>query len=252
MPELADTNKESPLNLDRDSALKIALAARILPGISVGELLEMLHNRIEGEINEASLATVTVTDLKTGFASADGEEDGEDISIGLPEMKEAVRILWGESDIEGVPEPTPMDTLPPRSIRVAIASNTEEKLDGHFGSCIRYLVYQVSGDFCQLVDVRSALEADLSDDRNAFRANLIADCQVLYVVSIGGPAAAKVVRAGIYPIKKIDGGDALDIIADLQKVINKSPPPWLAKIIGASAEQRVRFNREEDEEITED
>lgn len=232
-------------SMNRETALRIALAARILPGINVGQLLEILHTRIEGEINEESLTTVTVTDLKTGFASADGEEDGEDIGIGLPEMKEAVRILWGEQELESLPEVKPLDELPPRSLRIAVSSNTGERLDGHFGSCIRFLIYQVTADWSQLVDIRSALEADLSDDRNAFRADLIKDCQVLYVVSVGGPAAAKVVRAGVYPIKKVDGGEAADIIAELQGVMKKAPPPWLAKFIGDKPEDRVRFTRAE-------
>lgn len=234
--------------LNRATALRIALAARILPGISVGQLLEILHERIDGEINEETLPTVTVTDLKTGFASADGEEDGEDIGIGLPEMKEAVRILWGDTDLGSLPEPIPLKDVPPRSVRVAIASNTGEKLDGHFGSCLRFLIYQVSTDNYQLIDLRSAIEADLSDDRNGFRADLINDCQVLYVVSVGGPAAAKVVRAGVYPIKKIDGGEASDILSELQGVMQNSPPPWLAKFLGDSAEQRIRFEREQEAE----
>ena len=231
--------------LNRDTALRIALAARAIPGITVGQLLEILHRRIDGAIDEESLKVVTVTDLKTGFASADGEEDGEDISIGLPAMKEAVRILWGESEMETLPQPVAMEVVPPNSVRVAIASNSGEKLDGHFGSCLRFLVYQVSVDAVQLVDVRSAIEADLAEDKNAFRADLIQDCQVLYVVSIGGPAAAKVVRAGIYPIKQIDGGAAEEILQKLQAVMQSAPPPWLAKLIGVSAEDRVRFEREE-------
>ena len=32
----------------------------------------------------------------------------------------------------------------PNSIRIAVASNTGEQLDGHFGSCHRYLIYQLS------------------------------------------------------------------------------------------------------------
>ena len=231
--------------LNRDTALRIALAARVIPGINVGQLLEILHRRIDGEINEESLKVVTVTDLKTGFASADGEEDGEDIGIGLPAMKEAVRILWGEAELDDLPKPVPMSELPPDSVRVAIASNSGEKLDGHFGSCLRFLVYQVARDNLQLVDVRSAIEADLAEDRNAFRTSLIEDCQVLYVVSIGGPAAAKVVRAGIYPIKMVEGGTAHEILARLQGVMQTAPPPWLAKLIGVSAEDRVRFEREE-------
>ncbi|HEX4939547.1 MAG TPA: dinitrogenase iron-molybdenum cofactor biosynthesis protein [Candidatus Kapabacteria bacterium] len=236
----------SEMSLNRETALRIALAARILPGVGVGKLLEILHRRISGELNEESLQTITVTDLKTGFGSADGEEDGEDISIGLPEMKEAVRILWGEASNEQLPQPVALDHIPPRSVRVAVASNSGEKLDGHFGSCIRFLVYQVSVDAVQLVDVRSALEADFSDDKNAFRANLIHDCQVMYVVSIGGPAAAKVVRAGIYPIKVIEGGMARDVLDKLRGVMGSAPPPWLAKLIGVGAEERVRFERSSD------
>ena len=229
----------SPMN--RETALRIALAARAMPGISVGQLLEILHQRIDGELTEESLQTVTVTDLKTGFASADGEEDGEDIGIGLPAMKDAVRILWGEHVTEALPQPVALDSLAQGSIRVAIASNNGERLDGHFGSCLRFLIYQVSPSGKALVAIRSALEADFAEDRNAYRAELIADCQVLYVVSIGGPAAAKVVKTGIYPMKKIDGGHADEILAELQQVMASAPPPWLAKLLGIAAEQRVRF-----------
>jgi len=229
----------SPMN--RETALRIALAARAMPGISVGQLLEILHQRIDGELTEESLQTVTVTDLKTGFASADGEEDGEDIGIGLPAMKDAVRILWGEHVSEALPQPVALDSLAEGSIRVAIASNNGERLDGHFGSCLRFLIYQVSPSGKALVAIRSALEADFAEDKNAYRAELIADCQVLYVVSIGGPAAAKVVKTGIYPMKKIDGGQAEEILAELQQVMASAPPPWLAKLLGIAAEQRVRF-----------
>lgn len=234
-------------NLSREAALRIALAARTLPEIDVAKLLDILHRRIHDELNEETLKTITVTDLKTGFASVDGEEDGEDIGIGLPALKEAVRILWGEDEPEDLPDISEFEVPLVDSIRVAIASNSGEMLNGHFGSCIRYLVYEVNTQECRLVDIRSALEADFSDDRNAFRANLIGDCQVLYVVSVGGPAAAKVIRAGVYPIKMIEGGEAKVIIKDLQTVMAGNPPPWLAKILGVDAEQRVRFTRSDEE-----
>lgn len=232
-------------NLSREVALRIALAARILPDVGVSRLLEILHRRISDELTEESLKLITVTDLKTGFASADGEEDGEDISVGLPALKEAVRILWGENDQEQLPKPVELTEPMPNSIRVAVASNSGETLNGHFGSCIRFLIYQVSATDCKLVGIQSAVEADLSEDRNLFRVDLIRDCQVLYVVSIGGPAAAKVVRGGIHPMKVIEGGEASEIIAKLQQVMSNAPPPWLAKILGVNPEDRVRFERTE-------
>ena len=231
--------------LSREAALRIALASRVLPGVSLQQLLEILHRRIAGELTEDSLTTITVTDLKTGFGSADGEEDGEDISVGLPALKEAVRILWGEQNDDNLPQIESHQEPLPGSIRVAVASNSGESLNGHFGSCIRFLVYEVNVETSRLVGIRSALEADFSDDRNGFRVDLIRDCQVLYVVSVGGPAAAKVVRAGIYPIKLIDGGEAREVIAKLQGVMAGTPPPWLAKIMGIEAEHRGRFNRDQ-------
>lgn len=231
----------SASNLDRESALRIALAARCLPGIGVAQLLEILQRRISGELTPETLQTITVTDLKTGFASTDGEEDGEDIDIGLAHLKDAVRILWGESTLDNLPVPVPLTEQVPGSVRVALASNSGDKLDGHFGSCLRFLVYQLTKETAQLIDIRSAVESDLAEDKNAFRSDLIKDCQILYVVSIGGPAAAKVVRAGVYPIKKLEGGQASAILSDLQHIMRTTPPPWLAKIMGLSAEERVRF-----------
>jgi nitrogen fixation protein NifX len=128
----------------------------------------------------------------------------------------------------------------PDSMRIAVASNSKEQLDGHFGSCLRYLVYQLSAKEMKLIDIRSAIGADLSDDKNGFRVSLIKDCHVLYIVSIGGPAAAKVIKAGLYPMKVNEGGPAREILSQLQKVMVTSPPPWLAKILGVADGERVK------------
>jgi nitrogen fixation protein NifX len=233
--------------MTREIALRIALAAKVLPGVDVRMLLTVLANRLgKSPLTEARLKKVTVTHLKTGLSSLDGEEDGEDADIGMEYLKLAVRYLWGEEDIE--------EELPnveayaegdmPDSIRVAVASNGAEALDGHFGSCPRFLVYQMNIDDIRLIDIRPTIGADESDDRNAFRANLIKDCHVMYVQSIGGPAAAKVVRAGIYPMKVAEGGNAPDVLQELQSVMAGSPPPWLAKILGIPAEQRTKYAAE--------
>jgi len=64
-------------------------------------------------------------------------------------------------------------------------------------------------------------------------------------VSIGGPAAAKVIKAGIYPMKLPEEAEAREVLAKLQAILGGSPPPWLAKIIGVSARDRVRFDSDE-------
>ncbi|MNQ79076.1 Dinitrogenase iron-molybdenum cofactor [compost metagenome] len=235
----------SPITISRETALRIALAARALPDTSVGQLLEILHQQVNGPLTEQSLQGVTVTDLKIGLAGS--EEDVDLLDTPMAALKDAVRILWGESVADDLPQPAALSEVPAGSIRVAIASNNGAQLDGHFGTCLRFLIYQVGAGEQTLIDIRSTLEADLAEDKNAFRTELIQDCQVLYVVSIGGPAAAKVVRAGIHPLKKPNGGQAEAVLAELQQVMAGSPPPWLAKLLGQSAEQRVRFELSEEE-----
>ena len=232
--------------LPRELALRIALASRILPGIDVPRLLEILHERVGSPLDDEKLKSITVTNLKTGLGSLDGEEDGEDIGIGLANIKLAVRYLWGdEAEDEDLPEILPYkDGDMPDSIRVAIGSNSGALINGHFGSCIRFLVYQLSRDDYRLVDIRSTIEADSAEDRNLFRANLIKDCHVMFVQSIGGPAAAKVIRADIYPIKIPEVTEAADQLKEFQKVFD-APPPWFAKALGRSAEESVRFTHDE-------
>lgn len=228
--------------LSRETALRIALAARILPGVDVPTLIGILHDKVGQPLDDEKLKAITVTNLKTGIGSHDGEEDGEDIGIGLDKIKLAVRYLWGEEVAdESLPEiQRYKDGDLPESIRVAVASNNGELLNGHFGSCIRFLVYQLSRTEMRLIDIRSTIEADSSDDRNLFRTNLVKDCHVMFVQSIGGPAAAKVIRADIYPIKVPDVIDAKDKLQEFQSVFD-APPPWLAKALGRSAEESKRF-----------
>ena len=112
------------LPITREAALRVALATRAMPKVTLPALIDLLQRRLGDTIDEENLRQVTVTMLKTGFASVDGEEDGEDIGIGLEAMKLAVRILWGE--------PQGDDSLPkiqacaegemPGSVRIAIAS----------------------------------------------------------------------------------------------------------------------------------
>lgn len=228
--------------LPRELALRIALAARVLPDVDVPRLIEILHEKVGMPLDDEKLKSITVTNLKTGIGSLDGEEDGEDIDIGLANIKQAVRYLWGEETDENLPEVQPYkDGDMPESIRVGLASNSGELLNGHFGSCLRFLVYQLSKNEYRLIDIRSTVGADDSDDRNLFRVNLVKDCHVLFMQSVGGPAAAKIIRADIYPIKVPEVTDAVEQLKTFQSVFD-APPPWMAKALGRSAEESKRFS----------
>lgn len=228
--------------LSEDIALRIALAARTLPNTDAARLLRVLDNAIGLPPTVASLDGLTVKALK---AAADGEL----ADIDTAPLKQAIALLKGEG-CEGIEPPPAVEPYAdgdlPRSIRVACASNGGEFLDGHFGSCRRFLVYQVSAEGLRLIDSRDIDDssAEAQDDKNAYRASLIDDCHVIYCASIGGPAAAKVVKRDIHPIKFPDGGSARERVAALGAVLADKAPPWLAKVMGQETNERVRFERD--------
>ncbi|MCB1968614.1 MAG: dinitrogenase iron-molybdenum cofactor biosynthesis protein [Candidatus Accumulibacter sp.] len=225
----------------RGAALRIALAARVLNGLDVRALVGALIGRLGAPLTEARLATLSVEELRVILAG-DFSEQACHVGVDADALKQAVRLLWGEGiSNQDFPSLDPyQDGEMPGSIRVAVAANRGENLDGHFGSCERFLVYQVDPEAIKLIAARSTVEADAAGDRNHARAALIDDCQIVYVQSIGGPAAARVVRAGIHPIKVAKGGGARDLLVELQRRL-ASPPPWLAQVMGVPAASLARF-----------
>jgi nitrogen fixation protein NifX len=230
--------------ITKTAALRIAQAARVLADVNAGAFAAKLGDTIGLPITEEKLAKVTVADLKLILS---GEETVEP-DVDSASIKLAVRHLWGQSaEAENLPLlATYKEGDMPGSLRVAVASNTEENLDGHFGSCPRFLVYQVGRDDIRLIGIRSTSLTDEAEDKNVARANLIKDCQIVYVQSIGGPAAAKAVRANIHPVKAPEGGKASIALQRLQAVLD-APPPWLAKILGVEAKSLSRFADAEDD-----
>jgi nitrogen fixation protein NifX len=230
-----------PSPIPEEFALRIGLAARVLPETKPARLLKVLADAVGLPPTADKLAGLKVKDLKSAA-------DGELADMDTDALKTALALLKGEGVAETDPPP-PLDAYRegdmPGSIRVACASDRGELLDGHFGAARRFIIYQVSADECRLIDVRRADDA-AAEDKNAYRAGLIRDCQVLYVASIGGPAAAKVVKAEIHPIKDAAGGSARDRMVALQGILAAKPPPWLAKVMGQAPEERIRFERDEE------
>jgi nitrogen fixation protein NifX len=226
--------------LSRDIALRIGRAARLLPDTDAASLIGVLADLTGLPPTAERLAGLKVKDLRRAAAE-------EFAGVEKETLEQALSLLKGEGMAAEAPPP-PLEAYSegdlPDSIRVACASNGGEALDGHFGSCQRFLIYQVSPSGSRLIAARSTAGDRDSDDKSAFRAALIEDCQILYTLSIGGPAAAKVVKAGVHPIKLPAGGSARAHIQELSVAIATAPPPWLAKVMGHGPEARVRFVRE--------
>jgi len=123
----------------REAALRIALAARALNGLDVKAFVAALVEKLEPPLTESKLGKFTVEDLRTLLAG-DFAEQGCHVGVEPEQLKEAVRVLWGQG-IEHSDFPVIeayADGEMPGSIRVAVAANRGENLDGHFGSCDRF------------------------------------------------------------------------------------------------------------------
>jgi nitrogen fixation protein NifX len=225
--------------ITKAAAFRITLAAKALAEVNLSAFTVKLAEKLGLPLTEEKLATLTVDDLKLVLS---GEETVEP-DVDTASLKLAVRFLWGENGEadDSVPKPEAyVEGDLTGSLRVAVASNSADNLDGHFGSAPRFLIYQVGKQTIKLIDVRSTRIADEAEDKNVARSELINDCQIVYVQSIGGPAAAKVVRANVHPIKFLQVVPAREALARLQGTL-ESPPPWLARIMGVEAKSLAQF-----------
>ena len=108
--------------LSRELALRIGLAARVLPDTDARRLLAVLVECVGLPLTEDKLSGIKVKDLKTAA-------NGEFAEMSMDALKAAVRFLKAEEDSVPKQAETP-DIKPleagemPNSIRVACASNT--------------------------------------------------------------------------------------------------------------------------------
>jgi len=199
-----------------------------------------LNSCVSAPMTESKIAAIELDTLKN---ASDGEFSKVDNSV----LQQALNILKNAAPEKILPTVQAyQDGDIPSSVRIACASDDAIHVNGHFGACTWFMIYQVSADEARLIDIRTAEipQGLVVDDKNVFRAEQIQDCKVLYVASVGGPAAAKIVRLGIHPMKLAAVESLTDVIIQLQTVIAGTPPPWLAKAMGIEASERFRFERE--------
>jgi len=117
-------------------------------------------------------------------------------------------------------------------MKVAFASTDKIYVDEHFGRAEQFLIWEVGpaeADFTGVVQVKT--EGFDEADRIEARCAGLADCALVYVAEIGGPAAARLVAKKIHPIKSKEREPITIVVEKLQDVLRDSPPPWLRKAL---------------------
>ena len=206
-------------------ALRLGLAAKAVPQLTLKKFINELMNELGQPVTEKKLRSLTPKKLYSLLSASE-----RDIERGQSNQVFAI-LTSAEITTMQAPELPESTELDGPKLRVAISSNNNEQLDGHFGSCLRFLIYEVNSVEWKLVEVRPVVTNDTGLSRTDYLVALINDCHMLSTLSIGGPAAAKVVRADITPIKKLQPTPVEEILKPLTEVIRTTPPPWLAKIL---------------------
>ncbi len=135
-----------------------------------------------------------------------------------------------------------MSPVAEKPLKIAIATNDMEHLNAHFGSARKFAVYEVTREAWRFVEAvgfddvteQSGRHAE-GDDKIGPKVDALAGTALLFVLAIGGPAAARVVRSGIHPVKLKDPEPISAVIARVQAMLRGAPPPWLRKILGRDA-----------------
>lgn len=140
------------------------------------------------------------------------------------------------------------------SVRVAIATRDGKTVHGHFGSAQRFSVYDVSSAGVRFVETisfddvsdESGNHAAQGDDRNGAKIAALDGVGVLVVQAIGGPVAARVIRAGMHPVKISEPQPIADVVAQLKALLLGDPPPWLRKVARGGQKRSMDFLDDDD------
>lgn len=125
-------------------------------------------------------------------------------------------------------------------MRVVIATDDKETLNGHFALSQFFMVYDITPESCDLVhEIHFAPSQDsdgpLRSHRKPFcieeRMQCIQGSDLIIVSAIGGPIADRVIANNIYPLE-MNAPEAIDVsLSKLQKLLTGIQPLWLRRII---------------------
>ena len=129
-------------------------------------------------------------------------------------------------------------------IRVAFATKDMETINAHFGGAKEFIVYNVSPEG---FEVDGVIKTDTSalngDEKTEFKVKALQGINIMYCESIGGTAAAKVIRAGMNPMKVQEPRKIEDVLKELVIMINDNPPPWIKRIMHIETTEDPRLER---------
>ena len=124
-------------------------------------------------------------------------------------------------------------------MKVAFATTDGCLVDEHFGRAGRFAILEfTTAGYTRLPDLvfaegRDAAvegtrgQGDVHDNAIEQKVERLRDCRLVYMTAIGGPAAARMARLGIMPVKVPERTVIVEMAERLLEQVRTAPPPWL-------------------------
>lgn len=120
-------------------------------------------------------------------------------------------------------------------MKIAFTTSDNTHINAHFGSARKIDVYEVDTqgyEFVETLKFDGNLNEDGNEDKLQPKIEALHDCTIVYVSTIGGSAAARLIKQKITPVKaQSEEQEVAEVLTNLVKTLNGSPPPWLRKAL---------------------
>ena len=125
-----------------------------------------------------------------------------------------------------------------------------KKVDQHFGSAERFVLYDVVPDEHALNEVYEfgALDQDGNERKLLERFVALEGCVAVYCLAVGPSAVRQLMGLNIQPVKVPFGTTISSLLGELHKELKDGPEGWLARALSAKeGKDDSRFDEMEDE-----
>lgn len=132
-------------------------------------------------------------------------------------------------------------------MRIAVATQDQKTVNAHFNGARTFMFYDVGPEghtFLEAVQFDNVSDQsgnhEEGEDRLGTKIAALEGASLLFCRAIGGPAAARVVRAKVHPIKLPADEPITEVINRVSTMLKGNPPPWLRKAMrdGEAGDER--------------
>ncbi|WP_375512449.1 nitrogen fixation protein NifX [uncultured Nostoc sp.] len=120
-------------------------------------------------------------------------------------------------------------------MKIAFTTSDGVHINTHFGGSEQIDVYEISDEgyqFVEAIKFNYEIKEENNESKLAPKIEALGDCTIIYVLAIGGSAAARLIKKGVTPVKARSEEDEInEVLNKLVKTLKGNPPPWLRKAL---------------------